>query len=117
MFSDQVYVTADVSVSNSYIQFSGVPRLNTPPLLSNVTPATTQELKIAAPKPLRISPYLANRIEDLPQPWTRSPTKSKTEPVLATWHFVPPDPIQSDGLTDTGMPFFLIVTEDHVLRK
>lgn len=94
-----------IALSNRCIQ-AGVPRLNTPPPLSSATPATTQEQKIAAPKPLRIAPNVFNRIEDLPQPWTRSPTKSKMEPVLATWNFIPPDPLLSDGSASTGMLFF-----------
>lgn len=70
---------------------AGVPRLNSPPLLSSKSMATNQESPIAAPKPLRIIPDLANRLEDMSQPWTRSPTKSRMEPVLATWHFRLPD--------------------------
>ncbi|XP_057765623.1 uncharacterized protein LOC130986280 isoform X3 [Salvia miltiorrhiza] len=93
-------------ITKSYLEMilerQGVPRLNTPPPLSNATSATTQEQKIATPKPLRISPNLVNHIEDLPQPWTRSPTKSKMEPVLATWHFITPDPLLSDGSSATG---------------
>ncbi|XP_047964935.1 uncharacterized protein LOC125209383 isoform X3 [Salvia hispanica] len=92
-------------ITKSYLEMilerQAVPRLNTPPPLST-TSATTQEQKIAAPKPLRISPNLVNHIEDLPQPWTRSPTKSKMEPVLATWHFITPDPLLSDGSSATG---------------
>ncbi|KAL0326898.1 UNVERIFIED_CONTAM: Inorganic pyrophosphatase TTM2, partial [Sesamum angustifolium] len=88
-------------ITKSYLEMilerQGVPRLNTPPLLSNASPATTQERLIAAPKPLRITPNLVNRIDDLSQPWTRSPTKSKMEPVLATWHFISPDPLLSGG--------------------
>ncbi|XP_042024217.1 uncharacterized protein LOC121771496 isoform X1 [Salvia splendens] len=93
-------------ITKSYLEMilerQAVPRLNTPPPLSSTTSATTQEQKIAAPKPLRISPNLVNHIEDLPQPWTRSPTKSKMEPVLATWHFITPDPLLSDRSTATG---------------
>ncbi|KAL0408964.1 UNVERIFIED_CONTAM: Inorganic pyrophosphatase TTM2 [Sesamum radiatum] len=88
-------------ITKSYLEMilerQGVPRLNTPPLLSNASPATTQERLIAAPKPLRITPNLVNRIDDLSQPWTRSPTKSKMEPVLATWHFISPDPLLPGG--------------------
>ncbi|KAG8382772.1 hypothetical protein BUALT_Bualt05G0112100 [Buddleja alternifolia] len=76
-----------------FIQVTGVPRLNTPPLVSSVSSATTQERLIVAPKPLRITPNLVNPIDELSQPWTRSPTKSKMEPVLATWHFISPDPL------------------------
>ncbi|KAH6802185.1 P-loop containing nucleoside triphosphate hydrolases superfamily protein [Perilla frutescens var. frutescens] len=93
-------------ITKSYLEMilesQGVPRLNTPPPLSSATPAATQERKIEAPKPLRISPNLVNHIEDLPQPWTRSPTKSKMEHVLATWHFIPSDPLLSDGSAATG---------------
>ncbi|KAK6146787.1 hypothetical protein DH2020_020656 [Rehmannia glutinosa] len=94
-------------ITKSYLELilerRGVPRLNTPPPLSSASLITTQERLIAAPKPLRIAPNLVNRIEDLSQPWTRSPTKSKMEPVLATWHFIPPDPLLSDA-TVTGGP-------------
>lgn len=88
--------------------FAGVPRLNTPPPLSSATPATTQERLIAAPKPLRIAPNLVNQFEDLPQPWTRSPTKSKMDPVMATWHFISPNALISDGYV-TGMFFLLLI--------
>ncbi|KAK6122346.1 hypothetical protein DH2020_043966 [Rehmannia glutinosa] len=95
-------------ITKSYLELilerRGVPRLNTPPPLSSASLVTTQERLIAAPKPLRIAPNLVNRIEDLSQPWTRSPTKSKMEPVLATWHFIPPDPLLSDA-TVTGLPY------------
>nr|GMD68194.1 uncharacterized protein LOC109163351 isoform X3 [Ipomoea batatas] len=56
-----------------------------------------QEKLIIAPKPLHVTPNLVNRLEDLSQPWTRSPTKSKMEPVLATWHFIAPDPPLTHG--------------------
>lgn len=46
---------------------------------------------IVAPKPLRIPPNLVNPLDDMSQPWTRSPTKSKMEPVLATWQFISSD--------------------------
>lgn len=75
----------------------GVPRINTPPLTSNASSTSNQEQLIAAPKPLRITPNLVNRLEDLSQPWTRSPTKSKMEPVLATWHFISSDPPLAEG--------------------
>ncbi|KVH97657.1 CYTH-like domain-containing protein [Cynara cardunculus var. scolymus] len=47
-------------------------------------------------KPLRIRPELVNRDDDISQPWTRSPTKSKVEPVLAPWRFI------SDGSVVDG---------------
>ncbi|KAL2545972.1 P-loop containing nucleoside triphosphate hydrolase superfamily protein [Forsythia ovata] len=87
-------------ITKSYLEMilerKGVPRLNTPPPLSSASLPSSQERLIAAPKPLRITPNLVNRLEDLSQPWTRSPTKSKLEPVLATWHFISPDPILTD---------------------
>ncbi|XP_028083219.1 uncharacterized protein LOC114284498 [Camellia sinensis] len=77
------------------LESRGVPRLNTPPLLSNTSTTIVQERLITAPKPLRIASNLV--FEDLSQPWTQSPTKSQMEPVLATWHFVSPDPPLADG--------------------
>ncbi|XP_057478145.1 retrovirus-related Pol polyprotein from transposon TNT 1-94 isoform X6 [Actinidia eriantha] len=91
-------------ITKSYLEMilerKGVPRINTPPLLPNASANSNQETLIAAPKPLRITPNLVNRLEDLSQdsqPWTRSPTKSKMEPVLASWHFISPDPPLADG--------------------
>lgn len=83
----------------NYFALAGVPRLNTPPLSNapNAVFASNQERLIAAPKPLRVSPNMVNRLEDLSQPWTRSPTKSKMEPVLATWHFISLDPAVAHG--------------------
>jgi hypothetical protein len=79
----------------SFLQFAtslaGVPRLNTPPLLPNTSMTSNQERVIVAPRPIRTSPNLVNRLEDLSQPWTRSPTKSKMEPIVATWHFISSD--------------------------
>ncbi|KAK3023541.1 hypothetical protein RJ639_044895, partial [Escallonia herrerae] len=79
-------------ITKSYLEMilenKGVPRLNTPPPLREKSLASGEERMIAAPKPLRVSPNLVNRLEDLSQPWTRSPTKSKGEPVLATWQFI-----------------------------
>ncbi|KAG5531484.1 hypothetical protein RHGRI_026190 [Rhododendron griersonianum] len=88
-------------ITKSYLEMiletKGVPRINTPPLTSNASSISNQEQLIAAPKPLRITPNLVNRLEDLSQPWTRSPTKSKMEPVLATWHFISSDPPLAGG--------------------
>ncbi|KAF7132559.1 hypothetical protein RHSIM_Rhsim09G0066100 [Rhododendron simsii] len=88
-------------ITKSYLEMiletKGVPRINTPPLTSNASSTSNQEQLIAAPKPLRITPNLVNRLEDLSQPWTRSPTKSKMEPVLATWHFISSDPPLAEG--------------------
>lgn len=76
---------------------AGVPRLSSPPLLPNTTTTGSQERVIAAPKPIRTTPNPVTRLEDLSQPWTRSPTKSKMEPVLATWHFFSSDPSHADS--------------------
>nr|XP_016495385.1 PREDICTED: uncharacterized protein LOC107814474 isoform X3 [Nicotiana tabacum] len=90
-------------ITKSYLEMilerKGVPRLNTPPLSNppNAVLASNQERLITAPKPLRVSSNLVNRLEDLSQPWTRSPTKSKMEPVLATWHFLSLDPALAHG--------------------
>lgn len=78
---------------------AGVPRLNTPPLLPNTSLTTSQDRVIAAPRPIRVPPNLVTRLEDLSQPWTRSPTKSKMEPIVATWHFISSDLPQVDSST------------------
>lgn len=99
-----VYFLSDFShCSFQFVKLvTGVPRLNTPPLLSSISPTSNQEKVVVAPKPIRITPNLVTRLEDLSQPWTRSPTKSKMEPVLATWHFISPDPLHADSSV-TGM--------------
>ncbi|CAJ1939591.1 unnamed protein product [Sphenostylis stenocarpa] len=88
-------------ITKSYLEMilerKGVPRLSTPPLVSNTTVAGNHETAIIAPKPIRVSPNIVTGLEDLPQPWTRSPTKSKMEPVVATWHFVSSDSSQLDN--------------------
>jgi hypothetical protein len=43
---------------------------------------------VVTPRPIRVTANLVTHLEDLSQPWTRSPTKSKMEPVVATWHFI-----------------------------
>lgn len=78
---------------------AGVPRLNTPPLLSSTSPTGNQDRMIVAPRPIRVPPNLVTRLEDLSQPWTRSPTKSNMEPIVATWHFISSDPPQADSST------------------
>ncbi|KAL5553421.1 hypothetical protein UlMin_040822 [Ulmus minor] len=82
-------------MTKSYLEMiletKGVPRLNTPPLLPTGSPTSSQERAIIAPKPIRVTPNLVTRLEDLSQPWTRSPTKSKMEPIVATWHFISSD--------------------------
>ncbi|KAK7362560.1 hypothetical protein VNO77_04676 [Canavalia gladiata] len=88
-------------ITKSYLEMilerKGVPRLSTPPLVSKTTVAGSQELAIIAPKPIRVTPNLVTGLEDLSQPWTRSPTKSKMEPVVATWHFISSDSSQPDN--------------------
>lgn len=83
-------------ITKSYLEMilerKGVPRLNTPPPLSGTSASNTQEKVISMPRPIRTT-GLINRLEDLSQPWTRSPTKSKMEPVVETWCF-----ISSDGI-------------------
>ncbi|PPD94184.1 hypothetical protein GOBAR_DD08789 [Gossypium barbadense] len=92
-------------LTKSYLEMilerKGVPRLNTPPLVSATSVSHNQEKDIAAPKPIRTTPNLVYQLEDLAQPWTRSPTKSKMEPVLPTWHFASSD--RSHG-GSVGMP-------------
>ncbi|XP_068333123.1 uncharacterized protein [Pyrus communis] len=90
-------------ITKSYLEMilesKGVPRLNTPPLLPNTSMASNQDKTIVAPRPIRVPPNLVTRLEDLSQPWTRSPTKSKMEPILATWHFISSDPSQAESST------------------
>ncbi|XP_048135223.1 uncharacterized protein LOC115740036 isoform X2 [Rhodamnia argentea] len=89
-------------ITKSYLELilerKGVPRLNTPPLLSSVSVTGNQESTVVAPKPIRVTPNLVTRLEDLSQPWTRSPTKSKMEPLVATWHFISSDPSYADNV-------------------
>lgn len=93
-------------ITKSYLEMilekKGVPRLNTPPLFPNTPATSNQESVIAAPRPIRTSPNLVMKLEDLSQPWTRSPTKSKMEPVLATWHFISSDPSHAES--SVGIP-------------
>lgn len=82
-------------ITKSYLEMilerKGVPRLSTPPLVPNRAVAGSQETAVIAPKPIRVTSNLVTGLEDLSQPWTRSPTKSKIEPFVATWHFTSPD--------------------------
>ncbi|EPS74106.1 hypothetical protein M569_00649, partial [Genlisea aurea] len=87
---------------DGFFHVSGVPRLNTPPPLTAASTSISRENLIAAPKPLRIAPNLITPVEDLSQPWTRSPTKSQNEPVLATWHFITPDPALTGARSSEG---------------
>ena len=67
---------------------AGVPRVNTPPPLSSIVSAGSQERTISAPRPIRLSTNTSNKLGDLNQPWTRSPTKSGMNPVLPKWKFI-----------------------------
>ncbi|KAK1387125.1 PRK domain-containing protein [Heracleum sosnowskyi] len=90
-----------------HLNYQGVPRVNTPLPLSSRSVTTNEGGLIAAPKPLRVPPNLVNPLDDMSQPWTRSPTKSKMEPVLATWQFISsdhPDPSSRDSLQLAPMP-------------
>ncbi|EFH51331.1 hypothetical protein ARALYDRAFT_322489 [Arabidopsis lyrata subsp. lyrata] len=96
-------------ITKSYLELilesKGVPRLNTPPLLQPSPVITNQEKQIVAPKPIRTTPNIVTRLEDLSQPWTRSPTKSQMEPMVATWHFTsydPPHSVSSVVATDSS---------------
>lgn len=87
-------------VTKSYLEMilerKGVPRLNTPPPLFS-TPIIGGQEKVIVPKPIRVTSNLVSKLEDLSQPWTRSPTKSKGDLVLATWRFMPAVPLHTDN--------------------
>ncbi|XP_061985544.1 uncharacterized protein LOC133704660 isoform X2 [Populus nigra] len=93
-------------ITKSYLELilerKGVPRLNTPPLLPNTSTTSNQERAIVAPRPIRTTPNLVNRLEDLSQPWTRSPTKSKMEPMVETWHFTSSDTSHGSSVIDSS---------------
>ncbi|WZY78511.1 hypothetical protein YC2023_024895 [Brassica napus] len=96
-------------ITKSYLELilesKGVPRLNTPPLLQQSPVTVNQEKQIVAPKPIRTTPNIVTRLEDLSQPWTRSPTKSQMEPMVATWHFTSfdaPHSVSSGVATDSS---------------
>ncbi|KAL6851474.1 hypothetical protein ACP4OV_020407 [Aristida adscensionis] len=81
-------------ITKSYLEMilesKGVPRLNTPPPISGTLLTESQEKKIAAPKPIRVSTDNITNLDDLMQPWTRSPPKKlEQEHVLAKWQFIP----------------------------
>ena len=80
-----------------FITRTGVPRLSTPPPLASTSLTSNQDKTMTVPKPIRVSPNLVTRLEDLSQPWTRSPTKSKMEPVMATWRFISSDTSSADS--------------------
>lgn len=76
---------------------AGVPRLNSPPPLLNTSPTSNQERVVVTPRPIRVTTNIVTPLEDIAQPWTRSPTKSKMEPVLATWHFISSNPLHTNS--------------------
>lgn len=69
------------------LEAKGVPRVNTPPPISSILSAGSQEKNIVAPRPIRLSTNRAHKLGELTQPWTRSPTKSGMDPVLPKWKF------------------------------
>ncbi|XP_022732859.1 LOW QUALITY PROTEIN: uncharacterized protein LOC111286996 [Durio zibethinus] len=93
-------------LTKSYLEMilerKGVPRLNTPLLVSTTFVSSNQEKVIAAPKPICTTPNLVTRLENISQPWTRSPTKSKMEPVLPTWHFTSSDLSHGGSVIDSS---------------
>ncbi|CAO2034425.1 unnamed protein product [Urochloa humidicola] len=81
-------------ITKSYLEMildsKGVPRLNTPPPVSSTLLTESQEKKIAAPTPIRVSAENVTNLDDLMQPWTRSPPKKlEQEHALAKWQFIP----------------------------
>lgn len=94
-------------ITKSYLELilerKGVPRLNSPPPLLNTSPTSNQERVVVTPRPIRVTPNIVTPLEDLSQPWTRSPTKSKMEPVLATWHFISSNPLHTNS-SIVGIP-------------
>ncbi|KAK9091655.1 hypothetical protein Sjap_024832 [Stephania japonica] len=88
-------------ITKSYLELilesRSVPRLNTPPPLVQASSVEGQEKLVTAPKPIRVTPDLVNKLEDFNQPWTRSPTKTKMDPVLAPWRLISSDPSHVDN--------------------
>ncbi|KAK8929061.1 hypothetical protein KSP39_PZI017214 [Platanthera zijinensis] len=95
-------------ITKSYLEMilesKGVPRLNTPPPLSSKLLIESQERTIAAPKPIRLSTNVVPRLEDLAQPWTRSPKKSDIDRVVATWNFISDSSTSRDDMQLVPMP-------------
>ncbi|KAJ1700022.1 hypothetical protein LUZ63_008534 [Rhynchospora breviuscula] len=87
------------------LESKGIPRLNTPPPVSSTLLTDSQEKRILAPKPIRLSSQIESNLEEeISQPWTRSPTKkSDIEPVLAKWHLIP-DPSARGKIRLAPMP-------------
>ncbi|XP_078165642.1 P-loop containing nucleoside triphosphate hydrolases superfamily protein isoform X1 [Carex rostrata] len=87
------------------LESRAIPRLNTPPPVSSTLLTESQEKRILAPKPIRLSSEIETNLEeDISQPWTRSPTKrSDIEPVLAKWHLIS-DPSAGGKIRLAPMP-------------
>ncbi|XP_074586881.1 uncharacterized protein LOC141842762, partial [Curcuma longa] len=79
-------------ITKSYLEMilesKGVPRLNSPPPASSNLLVGNQNRVLSLPRPIRLPSSALPKIEDVTQPWTRSPTKSDMEPVLPRWHFI-----------------------------
>ncbi|RZS23447.1 hypothetical protein BHM03_00056385, partial [Ensete ventricosum] len=94
-------------ITKSYLEMilesKGVRRLNTPPPASTKLVARSQDTAIAVPRPIRVSADILPKLEDLTQPWTRSPTKSDMESVLPRWRLI-------SGLSHTPSSFVIIIT-------
>ncbi|XP_040379023.1 uncharacterized protein LOC102716587 isoform X1 [Oryza brachyantha] len=93
-------------ITKSYLEMildsKGVPRLNTPPPVSRKLLTESQEKKIVAPKPIRVSTDTVANFDDFVQPWTRSPPKKfDQEPAMGKWQFNPGSNIQLTPLPDS----------------
>uniref|UniRef100_A0A0D9W349 CYTH domain-containing protein n=1 Tax=Leersia perrieri TaxID=77586 RepID=A0A0D9W349_9ORYZ len=80
-------------ITKSYLEMildsKGVPRLNTPPPVSRKLLTESQEKKIVAPKPIRVSADNIANFDDFVQPWTRSPPKKFDQEPMGKWQFNP----------------------------
>ncbi|XP_078432705.1 P-loop containing nucleoside triphosphate hydrolases superfamily protein isoform X2 [Wolffia australiana] len=89
-------------ITKSYLEMilesKGVPRVNTPPPLTNPISTDIQEKVLPRPRPISLSRSLSHKMEDQEQPWTRSPTKSDAEPNAPKWQFISSDPSQGSML-------------------
>lgn len=82
-------------ITKSYLEMimakQGVPRLSTPPLPSSdfgtspPVPSNILDRGIISPRPVKLRPLAFRKMPDMAEPWTRSPTKSEMEPVVASW--------------------------------
>eukprot|EP01018_Ginkgo_biloba_P039088 Gb_02093 [translate_table: standard] len=98
-------------ITKSYLEMimekKGVPRLSTPPLpssslgTSSAAALNVPERAIISPQPVRLRPLASRKMPDMAEPWTRSPTKSEMEPVVASWRVV----TSSGAVGDLGKAF------------